>query len=278
MLRVMTARCRMYRMAVLCLVGGMCLSLAAGCTREGDGTTIKVVTSTTMLEAIVKEVGGDRVTVAALIPAEMPPDKFHLSAENLDVIAASSLFVYTGWERWVPEIALGGDRPVHIVGVHISGDLMLPYYHLEAADSVTEALVRIDPGGEVFYRYNRTDYRSRIGIEAEDACAYMYGLAGARVICAEPQAEFLDWMGFDLVGTYDRPEETPPGEADRLIEVGRRHGVLLVVDDLHTGGDMGRRIAEGIGASRVVLTRYPAHGSYTELLRSNAATLTSALK
>ncbi len=268
------ARCRP---AAFTLAAFLCLSLAAGCQREGGGVEIRVMTSTTMLAAIAGEIGGNRVTVAALVPAGTPPDEFDLRPEHVEKALGADLFIMSGWEAWAPEILGSGSGAGHIAAIDTPGDLMLPYLHLEAADSVTEALVRTDPAGEVFYRYNRADYRSRVGIEAGDICASMSGLRDTRVICSDAQAEFLDYLGFDIVGTYGGPEDLSVEEAARLTEIGRKHAVRLVVDDLHMGKDAGKSIAREIEAVRVVLTRYPDGGSYLGLLKANADKLISAL-
>lgn len=262
----------------LCISGLACALLVAGCQTEGGKAGIEVMTSTTMLEAIVMEIGGDRVAVASLIPAEMPPEEFVLNPEHVARAAEADLIVLSGWEEWAPEIVTAREGAPNVAATDIIGDLILPYLHLDAADSVTKALVRIDPAGEVFYRYNRTDYRSRLGVEAEDICASMFGLGGTRVICSDALADFLDWMGFDIIGTYGGRDEISRDESARLVEVGRKNEVRLVVDDSHRGKDAGREIAAGIGAARVVLTRYPDRGSYIDLLRSNADEIVSALE
>lgn len=266
------------RFPTLCMAALICVMLAAGCQKEGGRAEVEVMTSTTMLEAIVMEIGGDRVTVASLIPAEISPEEFVLKPEHVGRAAGADLIILSGWEEWAPEILRAGEGPGNVAATDIPGDLILPYLHLGAADSVTEALVRIDPAGEVFYRYNRNDYRSRLGIEAEDICASMFGLGGTRVICSDALADFLDWMGFDIIGTYGGPEEITHDESDRLVEVGRKNAVRLVVDDRHRGEDAGKEIAGEIGVARVVLTRYPDRASYIDLLRSNANDLVSALE
>jgi ABC-type Zn uptake system ZnuABC Zn-binding protein ZnuA len=263
---------------VLGLAALTCLSLAAGCQKEDGRARVEVMTSTTMLEAIVREVGGDRVTVAAIVPANISPDEFELKPEHVERAMGADLFIMSGWEEWAPDIRGAGEGPGHVATTDIPGDLILPYLHLDAADSVTEALVRADPAGEVFYRYNRTDYRSRLGIEAEDVCASMFGLGGTRVICSDALADFLDWMGFDIVGTYGGEEDISYDESARLVDVGRKNAVRLVVDDRHSGRDLGKKMADDMGAARVVLTRYPDRGSYIDLLRANAEELVSALE
>ncbi len=264
------------RLAALCLVAA-CLAPAGGCQREGGRGEVRVVTSTTMLEAIVREIGRDRVSAAALIPAGTGPEDFDIPAEGLERAAAADLVILSGWEKWAGRVgeAVHDPRRIALTGVH--ADLMLPHYHLEAADSVTEALVRADPGWEVFYRYNRGDYRSRVAAEVDRVCASLAAAGPARVICAEPQAELLAWMGFDIIGTYAPFRGPSEGEIARLVDVGRRHGARLVVDDAHAPQEAGKRIAAGLGVPRVVLTAYPDRGSYIDLLGSNAARLVSAL-
>jgi zinc transport system substrate-binding protein len=231
-----------------------------------------------MLEALVNEIGGDRVKVDALVPADRLPEDFEPAPGQLEDIARADLVILSGWEEWAPGVTGAVDKPENIALTGIPADLVLPYYHIDAADSVTEALVRRDPDGEVFYRYNRSEYGSRLAAEAKDLCASMFGLGEVRVICAEAQADFLDWMGFDIVGAYGGPEEVTGGEIARLIEVGGTNNVRLVVDDLHVGPEAGKRIADEIGAARVVLSRYPDDGTYIHLLRDNARKLIDALK
>lgn len=267
-----------HRALTVCLMALVCLSLAASCQVDRQKVEVRVATSTTMLAAIVREVGGDRVSAAALVPAEIPPEQFEPGPRQLDSASEADLIVLSGWEEWAPDVSRAADEPERIAVTGIPGDLLLPYHHLDAADSVTEFLVRRDPDGEVFYRYNYTDYRSRIGVEAEDMCASVVGISGARVICAETQADFLDFLGFDIVGTYGGPEDMSRAESERLIEVGSRNEVALIVDDLHRGEDTGKGIAESIGVPRVALARYPARGSYIELLRSNTERIVSALE
>jgi hypothetical protein len=265
------------RIIAACLPALICLCLAAGCEVERRKVEVRVVTATSMLAAIVGEVGGDRVTAAPLAPAEVLPERFELEPRHLDAIAEADLVVLSGWEEWASDASRAADGPGHVAITGIPGDLVLPYYHMDAADSITEILVRADPAGEVFYRYNHAAYRSRIDAEAEDMCARMSGLNGTRVICAEVQADFLDFLGFDIVGTYACGEDMSRVETDRLVEVGLRNEVALVVDDLHCGDGPGKRISEQMGVPRAVLARYPAGGSYPDLLRSNTGRILSAL-
>jgi ABC-type Zn uptake system ZnuABC Zn-binding protein ZnuA len=262
---------------MLLLAALVSIALAGGCQMEGKKEEIKVVVSTTMVEAVVREIGADRVRTTSLVPADKLPEEFEPTGAHLKDVAQADLVILSGWEEWLPEVTEAIENPGNLALTSIPADLMLPYYHLDAADSVTEALVRKDPDGEVFYRFNRNDYRSRLAVETEDLCASMFGLGEVRVICSEAQADFLDWMGFDIVGTYGLPEDLAGEEKDRLIEVGRRNGVRLVVDDFHMGRNTGKRIADEIGAARVVLTRYPRGVTYLGLLRDSAEKLLFAL-
>lgn len=264
--------------AALCLGGLACLTFAGGCQREGRETELNIVTSTTMLGSIVREIGGDRVKTTSIVPYDALPENFEPGPGQIDAASRADLVIMSGYEKWAPRMSAAVKTQENLAFTGIAADLMLPYYHLDAADSVTEALVRRDPEAEVLYRFNRNDYRSRLALEAEDLCASMLRLDEARVICADAQAGFLDYMGFDIIGTYGSPDDLTRGETARLIEVGERNGVRLVVDDFHRGPDAGERIADEIGATRVVLKRYPESQSYIELLRESAEKLLAALQ
>lgn len=87
----------------------------------------------------------------------------------------------------------------------------------------------------------------------------------------------MKWAGFDIMATYGRSENLTPRALRDLIEIGRKHHVRLVVDNLQSGPEIGSQIAEDIGAGHVVLTNFPEHGSYLKAIQKNARALCDAL-
>ena len=89
------------RLALAGLLAGVALvAIACGDDDEGgqdDGAgTLSVVASTTIVEDLVKQVGGDRVTVESIVPSGADPHTFTLSPSDIRKTAEAELVVIVG--------------------------------------------------------------------------------------------------------------------------------------------------------------------------------------
>ena len=76
-------------------------------------------------------------------------------------------------------------------------------------------------------------------------------------------------MGFRVVGEYGRPEAMSAREVVRLSEIGKDQKAIVVVDNLQSGPDAGKGIAETLGVPHVVLTNFPSEKGYLATLGEN---------
>jgi len=102
------------------------------------------------------------------------------------------------------------------------------------------------------------------------------GLPGMPVIASSMQKEPLTWIGFRVVAEYGRQEAMSTREVVRLLEIGKNQRVLMVVDNLQSGPDVGKGIAETLSVPHVVLTNFPSEKGYLETLRENVNAVLSA--
>ncbi|MYH68360.1 MAG: hypothetical protein F4152_07410, partial [Dehalococcoidia bacterium] len=63
---------------------------------EDTGATLSVVTSTTIVEDLVKQVGGDRVTVESIVPLKADVHTYHLTPSDITKTAEADLLVIVG--------------------------------------------------------------------------------------------------------------------------------------------------------------------------------------
>ncbi|MBW1679418.1 MAG: hypothetical protein JRJ08_04640 [Deltaproteobacteria bacterium] len=84
------------------------------------------------------------------------------------------------------------------------------------------------------------------------------------------QAEFVKWLGLNIISTYGRQEDLSPKE---LLEITR-----IAIDNLQSGSNVGRQIAEDIGGRQVILTNFPLGDSYLESLKKNVDKVIQACK
>jgi zinc transport system substrate-binding protein len=91
------------------------------------------------------------------------------------------------------------------------------------------------------------------------------------------QKEVLEWMGFRVVGEYGRPEAMSTREVVRLSKIGKDHQAIAVVDNLQSGPDAGKGIAETLSVPQVVLTNFPSEKGYLATLKENVDAVMAAV-
>jgi zinc transport system substrate-binding protein len=91
------------------------------------------------------------------------------------------------------------------------------------------------------------------------------------------QKEVLQWMGLRVVGEYGRPEAMSAREVVRLSKIGKDQHAIAVVDNLQSGPDAGKGIAEALGVPHVVLTNFPSEKGYLATLEGNVDAVVAAV-
>lgn len=248
-----------------------------GCARPSG--RIRVVASTTLISTIVQAIGGDRFTITTIAPAGLCPGQFDLKPS--DVVAANNarLILNHGWEAWYPKLekALVPPGPRRVT-LSTDGNWMIPEKQKQAAMEIAALLEGLDTARADTYRLAAERYL----VEADSAAAAVRTLLNGKqlpaVIASDQQAPFLEWLGFRVVATFDRAEDFTAQELTRLARVASDSGVKLIVDNLQSGPDTGKPLAEALKVEHVTLTNFPLHGSYRQALLDNAAALAQAIE
>ena len=238
------------------------IALPLGCRSQQGEAEVTVVTTTSLLETIVKEVGGDKVEVASLVMPSQCPGTGDLKPRGVEMLTEADLFLWHGWpgEAFVEsELFPCADNPdLEPTKIAVEGNSMTPGCQAEAVDKITAALSEVNPANKAYYEENASEIKEFItekGNEIEgrlDAA----GVSEVKVICAQMQIGFVQWAGFDIVDSY-APSPTA-AEIQSVIDIGKTSNVTLVIDNLQSGTDVGATIAAGIpGAKQVILSNFP---------------------
>lgn len=233
---------------------------------------IKIVTSTSDIECIVKEVGRGRVETMNIVPPSLCPGHFEIKIKDLIEIQKGRAILYHGWERWMEKIKNG---PVKIA-VNIEGNWMIPEINQKASEKILNILLKIDPEGEKVFIQNFSVYKERLNKLIEDVNRLKSKFKGLKGISSLRQKDFLEYLGMDVIAVFDDSEMSVK-EIREIVFKGRGN-VRLVVDNLQRESDSGKRIAEEIGVKYIVLTNFPVKGSYEDSLRENILKIEKSLK
>jgi zinc transport system substrate-binding protein len=257
--------------AAILVLGLAVASLVGGCAPAGT-SKLKVVTSTSLIASLVERVGGNRVDVVNIIPPAQCPGHFDVKPGDIQRLADADLFFLHGWqgEMFSEELIASANNPdLTVVTVDIEGlgsDWMIPSGQLAATDKITDALCQVDAENSAAYQESATEYKDKIAAkEAEiEAKLNQVNPSGVNVMCAEMQAGFVKWVGFNIITTYDRNDPSIPQVVRELVDTGREAGVTLVIDNLQSGQDAGLPIAMDIGCRRIILSNFPGGFDNTE--------------
>ncbi len=258
-----------------------CLLLAAavlGCAPKKPGP-VRIVASTTLISTIVEAIGGNRYAVTTIAPAGLCPGHFDLKPSDVTAANYAKLVLNHGWEAWFPALEKAiippGPRKVTLA---TKGNWMIPELQKQAAVEIAGLLAELDTVHADTYRLAAARYQADVDSAAAAARALVTGRELPAIIAAEQQAPFLEWLGFRVVATYGRAEDFTAQELTRLARVAQDSGVALIVDNLQSGPDTGRPLAEGLKVSHVTLSNFPLHESYRQALLDNAAALAQAIE
>ena len=248
-----------------------------GCARPSG--RIRVVASTTLISTIVQAIGGDRFAVTTIAPAGLCPGQFDLKPSCLTAANNARLILNHGWEAWYPALEKAIIPPApRQVTLATQGNWMIPELQKQAAVEIAALLEELDTARADTYRLAVARYQADVDSAAAAARTLLAEKRLPAVIAADQQAPFLAWLGFRVVATYGRAEDFTAQELTRLARVASDSSVKLIVDNLQSGPDTGKPLADGIGAKHVTLTNFPLHGSYRQALLDNAVALAQAIE
>ncbi len=243
-------------------------SLLGGCSPVGT-SKLKVVTSTSLIAQIAERVGGNEVDVVNIIPPSQCPGHFDVKPGDIQRLADADLFCLHGWqgEMFSEELIASADNPdLTVVKIDVQGNWMTPLVQLEATDKITDALCQVDAENCSVYQESAAELKGIIEAkEAEiEARLNQANLSGANVMCADMQVGFVGWAGFNIVATYGRPDSLTPQVVRELVDTGRAENVTLIIDNLQSGQDAGKGVAEELGCRRIIISNFPGGFDNTE--------------
>ena len=252
-------------MLVLGLAAGLALSSCA----PVETSQLKVVTSTSLMTYIVQRVGGDLVDVVNIVPSAQHPGDFDAKPGDIQKLADADLFLLHGWpgETFAQGLIASANNPgLTVLIIDIKGNWMTPPVQLEATDKITAALSQVDSKNSFTYQESAVEHKDKIVAKEAEIKARLaeMNLSEINVIGSFWQAGFIEWMGLNVVATYGDPDSLTPQVVKELVDQGREAKVNLIIDNLHSGRDAGKAIAEELGCPRAILSNFPGGLADTE--------------
>ncbi|MFZ2490712.1 MAG: metal ABC transporter substrate-binding protein [Thermoanaerobaculia bacterium] len=279
---------------------------------------INVVTTTTDLASLTREVGGDRVDVTSLAKGYQDPHFVDPKPSYLTLLRNADLFEVVGLELelgWLPplldqsrnpKIRPGGsgyldasqgveilDRPTGAVNrsmgdIHASGN---PHYWLEPGNAIriaiqiSQRLSQIRPGDAPYFAARLQSFKVRMNDANKRWTAALAPYRGAKIVTYHRSwPNFVRRYGLNVVGYVEPKPGVPPSPSHtfELINLMKAQKVKVILVEPFFDLKTPSSIAERTGAK--VLVMYPSVGGtpavddYFKLFDRNVAELVNALR
>ncbi|HEX8120880.1 MAG TPA: zinc ABC transporter substrate-binding protein [Solirubrobacteraceae bacterium] len=208
------------RKAVSIGVGLAALALASGCgDGKGDGdASLLVVATTSQLADFARQVGGERVSVTALVGPGTDPHEYEPRPSAARAVAQADVVLQSGGDvdAWLGDLldAAGGDaRPVTLTdAVHTRpGDGGIdphwwqdPRNVLVAVEQIRQSFGEADRAGAAAYARNARRYATRVGAldRAIERCISAVPRARRKLVTAHDAfGYFAARYGIEILGS-----------------------------------------------------------------------------
>ena len=239
---------------------------------------LKIVTTTTALEDLVKEVGGDMVQVTSFVSSGVCPDHWDMKPSQFIALNESKIVFKHGMEGWLSNLTRQDQKVVVL-----SGPWNTPQTAINKTQATAKALIEVDPANAALYDENAKALETQFTELAEDLRqrAKEANTTEVKVICMDWQKGFISSMGFDIARIYGSQETLSIKDVNDIVKAGKQENISLVADNLQSGTDVGGQIAEEIKAKHVILTNFPGAvpgtDSLLEMLKYNGEMLFAAI-
>jgi len=278
-LKARTQKSRLYVLALLTLIQ----LLPAVNLANSDQSKPVVVCTTTILSSFAEEIGGEYVTVEAIVPPGVCPAHYDVTPSAVYLVGNASLILYSGFEPWL-ESLIEASGNTNVTRVQVGGPWHPYTSALTYVRKVRDALISIMPEHSEYFEARAAQVEAEINSTASEilANASLLKVDEVKVICMQWQKAFVEWMGFNVIATYGPPERLSAKEIMELTTEAEKDGVVLIIDNLPSGYTFGAKLASDVGAQHVVLTNFPGAipntETYAKMIRYNAMQLFEAVR
>jgi ABC-type Zn uptake system ZnuABC Zn-binding protein ZnuA len=295
-------------LVALALAAALSLLVGAGCGDDdtgADSAEVTAVATTTQVTDLVRNVGGDRVTVDGILPANADPHEYEPRPSDAAALADADVVFKSGGDldEWLDEVvdSAGGDATeVTLIDSvkTIEGDgetdphwWQNPRNTILAVEAIRDALAQADPAGSDGYQRRAAAYISKLralhtGIQS---CMDQVPADKRKLVTThDALGYFADRYGVEVIGAVipSLSTQAQPSAKDvqQLVDQIKQEGVEAIFPEAGISKKLERAISREAGADvggQLWADTLGPEGSsgatYIEAMRANAKTLADGM-
>lgn len=295
----------MHRFVIVLTVITLVLT-GCGTTASDSGTSAPVIlTSTTILADIARNIAGDRVKIDSLLPIGTDPHSYQPTPQDVAKLAKSKLLIINGadYEQFLQPLlenaggertileASAGIRPREEAG-SIDPHLWLdPNNVIRYVENIRDGLIQFDPAGEAVYTSNADNYLWQLGelnTWIVDQVSQIPTDRRLLVTNHEALGYFAERYDFTIIGTviesFSSDASPSAQQMAGLIDLIKASGAPAIFLDAGDNMSLAQQIADETGVRVVTdlhlesLTDGAPAATYIDLMKHNVTQIVNALK
>src|SRR5262245_23165582 len=274
---------------------------------------VSIVTTTADIAAIVKAIGGDRVTVESIAKGYQDPHFVEAKPSFVRVVNRARMLFNVGLELevgWLPLLIQGARNPSMTVVDLSSGIAVLekpsgpisraqgdvhplgnPHYWLDPRNGVimgrrvAQELKTVAAADAATFDQNLKSFEMDTTARRKRWEEQMAPCRGAELVSYHKEWEYLvNWLGLNVVGYVEDKPGIPatPRHLEELVQTMQQKKVKALLASNYTNPNVPKSVAEKTGAKLVVLASSvggeESVRTYGDLFESIVGKLTGALK
>lgn len=250
-----------------------CALLALGGCGDstGGGGAVELTATTTQAADFAREIGGSRVAVTQILPANADPHEYEPRPSDAEALAGADLVLRSGGDldSWLDQLldSSGSDAPVltliDSVPARTSGDgeedphwWQDPRNAIRAVEAIRDELTAVDPDGAATYERNARVYVAALGRldRSIERCMDAVPARERKLVTShDALGYYADRYGIDVIGatipSLSTQAQPSAGETADLIDLIRRTGVSTIFPEAGVSEELEGAIADGSGAT-----------------------------
>jgi zinc transport system substrate-binding protein len=256
---------------------------SVGCQKGARSEQIKVrkniVTSDTILSGMSESLlPSDLFEVSAILPPGQCPGHYDIKLSDIAKVKKADLVVSFRGMPFMDHAETGASKQLLIDAK--DHNWMAPHSYVTGLSILANMYMERFPGHkqQIAVRRERAIQEATEKGKAFSDRIRLAGVSHMPVIASSMLREPLEWIGFHVVGQYGRPEAISAKEIASLIRIGREKKAIMIVDNLQSGPEAGKGIAEALGVPHVILSNFPSEKGYAATLSDNADAVLAAVR
>jgi zinc/manganese transport system substrate-binding protein len=295
-------------LAALLLAAALSLLVGASCGDDdggADSAEVTAVATTTQVTDLVRNVGGDRVTVDGILPANADPHEYEPRPSDAVALTKADVVFKSGGDldEWLDEVvdSAGGDATeVTLIDAvkTIEGEgetdphwWQNPRNTILAVEAIRDALAKADPAGRAGYARRAAAYVAKLrALDADiEGCIDQVPPAKRKLVTThDALGYFADRYGIEVIGAVipSLSTQAQPSAKDvqDLVDQIKEEGVEAIFPEAGISKKLERAISREAGAEvggQLWADTLGPEGSsgatYLEAMRANAQTLAEGM-